>query len=134
MVRESGLKLTGPSETLMITQLGVQRPPGLARGYRLRTEASGELITVTVTSPTEEVAASGRIAVLPEEATAIPDKIETSPAHRRHGLGTSVMSALIEAAVRQGARTGLLVASHDGKHLYTSLGWTPVADVLVARS
>lgn len=134
-VRESGLELTGPSETLMITQLDMPPTHDLAKDYSLTTKASNDMITVTVTSSTGEVAASGQIAVLPEEATAVPDKIETSPAHRRQGLGSSVMSALIQAAIRQGgARTGLLVASPDGKHLYTSLGWTPVANVLIARS
>jgi hypothetical protein len=43
------------------------------------------------------------------------------------------MSALAEAAVAQGARTGLLVASEEGQRLYSSLGWRHEADVLIAR-
>jgi hypothetical protein len=43
------------------------------------------------------------------------------------------MSALAEAAVSQGARTGLLIASEEGQRLYSSLGWRHEADVLIAR-
>jgi len=44
------------------------------------------------------------------------------------------MGALAEAALSQGARTGLLIASTDGQHLYSSLGWHHYADVLIAHA
>jgi len=44
------------------------------------------------------------------------------------------MSALTDAAVRAGARTGLLIASPDGERLYRRLGWTPRATVLTAKA
>jgi GNAT superfamily N-acetyltransferase len=54
---------------------------------------------------------------------AVFDRVETSPAHRRRGLGHHVMGALTGWAVDQGATEGLLAASADGAGLYTSLGW-----------
>jgi len=51
------------------------------------------------------------------------DAVETSPGHRRLGLGRHVMTALTTWAVGQGATTGLLAASADGAGLYRSLGW-----------
>jgi GNAT superfamily N-acetyltransferase len=77
------------------------------------------------------VAARGSIAVVGDDA--IADRIETDAAHRRRGLGRAMMSALAEAAVSQGARTGLLIASEEGQRLYSSLGWHHKADVLIAR-
>ncbi|MFD9068413.1 GNAT family N-acetyltransferase [Kitasatospora purpeofusca] len=52
------------------------------------------------------------------------DQIETAPAHRRRGLGSVVMRALEDAGHRHGAATGLLVATPEGKALYSTLGWT----------
>ncbi|MEV6995235.1 GNAT family N-acetyltransferase [Streptomyces sp. NPDC093228] len=57
----------------------------------------------------------------------------TDAAHRRRGLGRAMMSALAEAAVSQGARTGLLIASEEGQRPCSSLGWHHKADVLIAR-
>jgi GNAT superfamily N-acetyltransferase len=69
----------------------------------------------------ERVAAEGTAGVL--ETDAVFDAVETSPGHRRLGLGRHVMSALTTWAVDQGATTGLLAASADGAGLYASLGW-----------
>lgn len=69
----------------------------------------------------ERVAAEGTVGVL--DTDAVFDAVETSPGHRRLGLGRHVMSALTTWAVDQGATTGLLAASADGAGLYTALGW-----------
>jgi hypothetical protein len=45
-----------------------------------------------------------------------------------------VMSALARAAVAEGAHTGLLIASEDGRHLYARLGWLHRMDVLIAKN
>ena len=39
------------------------------------------------------------------------------------------MAGLTEWALSRGATTGLLVASPDGQHLYSALGWGAVAPV-----
>jgi GNAT superfamily N-acetyltransferase len=77
-----------------------------------------------------DLAASGTMGIYGLDATA--DRILTAPAHRRHGLGSAVMSALAETAVDAGARHGLLVASEAGQRLYTALGWHAAAHVLIA--
>ena len=52
--------------------------------------------------------------------------VATDPAHRRQGLGTRVMRALLADARRRGARTASLQASPDGLPLYERLGFTTV--------
>ena len=67
------------------------------------------------------MAAEGTAGVLGSDA--VFDGVETSPGHRRRGLGRHVMSALTTWAIDQGATFGLLAASADGAELYRSLGW-----------
>jgi hypothetical protein len=43
------------------------------------------------------------------------------------------MGALAAEAVARGAHTGLLIASADGRHLYSALGWKHLADVVIAQ-
>jgi GNAT superfamily N-acetyltransferase len=52
--------------------------------------------------------------------------VATDPAHRRRGLGTQVMRALLGDARRRGLRTASLQASPDGLPLYRRLGFTTV--------
>lgn len=80
----------------------------------------------------DQIAAGGRMVVLGTDA--IADVIVTDPGHRRRGLGRAVMTALTDAAVRQGATDGLLVASDEGLHLYRALGWNTAAEIVIGRS
>ncbi|WP_170137750.1 GNAT family N-acetyltransferase [Chitinophaga dinghuensis] len=68
-----------------------------------------------------ELAALGSIAMVGEYA--IFDRIATEPAHQRKGLGSAVMTALSNMVIQQGATTGLLVATTQGKALYSTLNW-----------
>jgi GNAT superfamily N-acetyltransferase len=52
--------------------------------------------------------------------------VATDPAHRRQGLGTVVMRAVLGEARRRGRRTASLQASPDGFPLYERLGFTTV--------
>ena len=52
--------------------------------------------------------------------------VATDPAHRRQGLGTRVMRALLADARRRGARTASLQASPDGFPLYERLGFATI--------
>ncbi|GGW55632.1 hypothetical protein GCM10010503_35900 [Streptomyces lucensis JCM 4490] len=127
----AGLELLRRSEWFMTTDL-TEHPrhaPGAPYEREVRTE--GPVTSVSLRGPTGEVAARGAVAVV--GADAIADRIETDAAHRRRGLGRAVMSTLAETAVSQGARTGLLIASEEGRRLYSSLGWHHEADVLIAR-
>lgn len=100
-------------------------------GYRLRTWARGGVIRAMVTAVDGSWAARGQIA--PTGRTAVADQIETSPGHRRKGLGSLVMRTLALAAVEQGAEIGVLAGTPEGRALYESLGWRVVAELTSAR-
>ncbi|MCX5400331.1 GNAT family N-acetyltransferase [Streptomyces sp. NBC_00102] len=130
-VGAAGLELVHKSEWFMAIDLAEHPQHAPAAPYEREVRTDGPITIVSLRDASGEVAARGTIAVVGAEA--IADRIETDPAHRRRGLGRATMSALVEAAVAQGARTGLLIASEEGQHLYSSLGWHYEADVLIAR-
>ena len=102
--------------------------------YRLQVDARGgdSAVTATVRHESGEVGARGTMGLAGTDAVA--DRIETMPAHRRKGLASATMSALARSAIEEGAEQGILIASEDGQRLYTTLGWQPVADVLIATT
>ena len=130
-LKAEGLEFFTDAETFMRTDLRERPKHRPTNGYAVATTAVGPLIRATVTAPDGTVAASGLMAVAGD--TAVAHEIRTEEAHRRRGLGGVVMTALGEAAMAQGATTGLLVASAAGEGLYTSLGWESLATVVTAR-
>lgn len=110
-----------PAEYLMTCRLS-STAADVAASYELTSVRRGSLVDVVVSASDGSVAASGKAALTGEAA--VFDQIETSPQHRRRGLGRSVMAALSTAAQYAGASTGVLVATEDGRALYTALGWT----------
>ncbi|MER6678929.1 GNAT family N-acetyltransferase [Streptomyces sp. NPDC000983] len=131
VVGAAGLELLHRSEWFMTTDLAGHPQHVPAAPYEREVRVEGAVTVVSLRGPTGELAARGTVAVV--GADAVVDRIETDAAHRRRGLGRAVMSALAEAAVARGARTGLLIASEEGQRLYSSLGWHREADVLIAR-
>lgn len=131
LVTAAGLVMLQRSEWLMTTDLTEHPQHAPTAPYEREIRTEGPVTVVTLRTPSGEDAAHGTIAVVGTDA--IADRILTDPAHRRRGLGSVMMSALAEAAVAQGARTGLLIASEEGQRLYSSLGWRREADVLIAR-
>ncbi|GIG86379.1 GNAT family N-acetyltransferase [Plantactinospora endophytica] len=103
----------------------VEPPPGYALGVDI--EPGSGVVVATVRDGAGERAASGRLA--PAGKFGIVDQVETEPAHRRRGLGGVVMRTLGDRAVAGGLRTGILVATDDGRALYRSLGWVVRSDV-----
>ncbi|SNT36550.1 Acetyltransferase (GNAT) family protein [Asanoa hainanensis] len=99
--------------------VGTRKPPA---PYETRVTTDGEVVVATVVDATGATAAYGRLA--PAGEYGVVDRVETAPAHRRRGLGTTVMSALSDQAARDGLRTGILLATDDGRRLYGALGWT----------
>ncbi|MFF4589764.1 GNAT family N-acetyltransferase [Streptomyces sp. NPDC001388] len=121
-----------PEPGHLMTATLTDTPPGpLPAGHRQRTWSIGGVTRTMIVAPDGSLAARGQIA--PTGATAVVDQIETSPAHRRRGLGTLVMRTLHRAAVAQGARTGILGATPEGRTLYESLGWRAEAPLTSAR-
>lgn len=100
--------------------------------YRLETAVQGSLVQVVVRADDDSVAARGKAGLA--GGCAVFDQIETDSRHRRRGLGRAVMGALSAAAQYAGATTGVLVATEDGRALYTALGWTLSSPMTAAVS
>lgn len=124
-LEQAGLTPLGPAERMMITEL-----PAHPAYEGVTVSATGNVLTAQITAG-EQVAASGMMGLAGD--TAVAHAIRTEPEHRRRGHGRQIMAALAAEAVARGAKTGLLIASHEGEHLYTALGWTPLAAVLTSR-
>jgi len=93
----------------------------LPDGYRIESDSVGLTTHVRIYAPEGSLAASGHAA----EAAGvfIYDRIETAAAHRRRGLGRALMTALGRARKSPSAPR-ILVATEDGRALYSSLGWS----------
>ncbi|GAA1393952.1 hypothetical protein GCM10009639_27580 [Kitasatospora putterlickiae] len=117
---------------LMTVPLAAERPV-VPAGYTLTGWWRGGVFRVLVRTGDGHYAARGQLAVT--GATAVADQIETDPGHRRRGLGSLVMRALRDAGHRAGATTGILVATPEGRALYSALGWSvraPMASLFYA--
>ncbi|MBL7258688.1 GNAT family N-acetyltransferase [Paractinoplanes lichenicola] len=130
-IEANGLVLLKRSERLMTINLHKHPTSEPPAPYQLETWLSDDVIRVEVLLD-NEVGAHGTVGLT--NADAVADRIETLPEHRRRGLASAVMSGLAGAAVDEGADHGLLIASEQGQHLYTALGWRPVASILIATT
>jgi len=92
----------------------------LPEGYALERCQTGPVTQVRIIASDGSVAACGSSAETVDAF--VYDRIETSPDHRRKGLGATVMTALA-AARKYDAVPQLLVATEEGHALYTRLGW-----------
>ncbi|MDP9888797.1 GNAT family N-acetyltransferase [Pseudarthrobacter enclensis] len=131
MAARHGLNVTSDTQTMMIVDMETQdaEDPWLSDDdLRLFTYEQDGVHYAEVRSG-DAVAASGRVFVVGD--TAVFDKIVTQPAFQRRGLGSFIMRALAAQAFGHDVRTGLLLASVDGQKLYSHLGWTTVAQVLM---
>jgi len=127
----AGLEFVSRTEALMATDLRTQPVRTVAAPYRLRTEVTGPVVHVSVQAADGSEAARGYAGLTGPDAVA--DRILTAEAHRRRSLGAAVMAAIADAAIAAGATRGLLIGSAEGQALYRSLGWSTVADVLIAK-
>ncbi|SNY68870.1 Acetyltransferase (GNAT) family protein [Paractinoplanes atraurantiacus] len=128
-LEKAGLIVLKRSEKLMVTDLREHPRTPAPPGYEIKTTIEDSAVRVLALDQDGEVGARGTMGIAGTDG--IADRIETLPAHRRRGLASAVMGALAEAAP---AGHGLLVASEDGQPLYAKLGWTAVADVLIAST
>lgn len=92
----------------------------MAAGYTAETERRSEVVEVRIRSGSGELAASGY--AVETQDVFIYDRIVTTPQHRRKGLGSAVMATLHQAK-QSSDKPELLVATEDGRALYTTLGW-----------
>ncbi|MEO3746022.1 N-acetyltransferase [Plantactinospora sp. B5E13] len=132
----AGLVVLKDSELLMTADLRRHPRNMPVDAYRLLTQVdphgADRVVTATVRHESGEVGARGTMGLAGTDAVA--DRIETTPAHRRKGLASAVMGALANSAIEEGVEHGILIASEDGQRLYLTLGWQPVADVLIATT
>lgn len=130
LVVAAGLELAAPE---WFMRIGLAKHPAVAapRGYTLEAHIEGDVIVADATTPDGIRAADARMAVVGRDAVA--DKVATDAAHRRRGLGSALMSALVDRAQRRGAETGLLIASDEGRRLYERLDWEVVVPIVVAH-
>jgi GNAT superfamily N-acetyltransferase len=140
LVPRTFIKMCGPGDRLramapagwllqpaayLMTQGGADDPPvRLPPGYRLELSEQGPRFTAMIFSEDQSLAASGHAAEF--GSAFVFDRISTNPAHRRRGLGGALMSSLGAMRTSSGARR-VLVATEDGRALYSSLGWTVIS-------
>jgi hypothetical protein len=110
-----------PGGYLMIRDDPDVRPSPLPDGFRLEVETSPERIGVRITSADGRLAASGYAAEF--AGVFAYDRIRTEAPFRRMGLGTVVMTTL-GAARPTSAAHQVLVATEEGRALYSTLGWS----------
>lgn len=127
----AGLQLLLRSETYMSIDLTRHPRQDLDPAFTSEIRAEGSSVKVLIHDAAGELAARGQIGLA--GADGVADRIETMPDFRRRGLGAVVMGTLAAEAVARGARTGLLIASEQGRLLYSRLGWERVADVVIAQ-
>jgi GNAT superfamily N-acetyltransferase len=89
-------------------------------GYTLALTTHDGVTHATIAAPDGDDAASGYAAEA--NGVFVYDRIVTSEAHRRRGLGRTVMRAL-GAARRDPASQQILTATDMGAALYAGLGW-----------
>jgi GNAT superfamily N-acetyltransferase len=107
--------------------VGPALPP---EGHTLTLRLQGAATDADIHAAEGQLAAGGRMAQA--GGFVVFDQIVTEPAHRRKGLGGLVMRALGNQAVNNAAHTGVLVATEDGRALYSRLGWTVLSEVTAA--
>jgi GNAT superfamily N-acetyltransferase len=131
LAQQHGLNITSDSQTMMIVDMGTQdaEDPWLSDDDLKLTTSENKGVHYAVVHAGEKVAASGQVFVVKQ--TAVFDKIVTEPDFQRRGLGSFIMKALAAQAFEHDVESGLLLASLDGQHLYSHLGWKNVSQVLM---
>lgn len=99
--------------------------PRIPDGYSATVETADGVTYVRILAADGGLAARGQIGLT--GSACVFDQIVTEEAHQRLGLGTAVMGTLSNAAVGNGATTGILGASPQGRALYETLGWKVLA-------
>ncbi|MEV7615536.1 GNAT family N-acetyltransferase [Streptomyces sp. NPDC089799] len=108
--------------------MAVDLSPSVVRapdGYTVTAGTADGVLSVRVLAGDGELAARGQAGLA--GGACVFDQIITEEAHQRRGLGTLVMGALTNAAVENGAATGVLGATVQGRALYETLDWKVLA-------
>jgi GNAT superfamily N-acetyltransferase len=109
-----------PGGFFMTSAGGFEGPAPLPPGYEMTVSVAGGVVAATVRTGGGAIAAQGFAAET--EDTFVYDRIVTDVAHRRRGLARAVMKALGTARRSTAARPAL-VATDEGRALYSTMGW-----------
>lgn len=117
-------RVSPPTHMMTADPRALSPVAALAPGFRMEIATEGAVTVVRILAADGLVAASGHAA---EQAGAFAyDRIVTQPGYLRLGLGSAVMAALASAR-RSLASQPVLVATDDGRALYTRLGWRVIS-------
>lgn len=132
LLEDAGLDVFAEQKLLM--SIALRDHPDAVAGpeYGVEVRSAGPLEYVRVVDREDKLAARGMMAIVGSDA--VMHDIHTEPDHRRRGLGSVVMAALSKRAIQRQARTGLLMATTEGAHLYRKLGWSSEATMLTAKA
>lgn len=126
----SGDRLTGvapirwalhPPGYMMIAPAVSLTAAVLPSGFKTEIRTTKNNTSVHIIAPDGDVAARGYAVETAD--VFIYDRIRTYPEYRRKGLGSAVMATL-GAARRSSSTPEILVATEDGRKLYSALGWS----------
>jgi GNAT superfamily N-acetyltransferase len=115
---------------MMVGPASVSDAIRMPEDYTLSMEIDGSIVSAEIFHRSGVVAARGKAALVGDRL--VFDQIVTEEAHRRRGLGRSIMAALTQAAEAEAAQEGVLVATDEGAALYSTLGWSHHAPVTSA--
>ena len=99
----------------------IEKPVHLDVGYKIELEEYDSIYHVKLIGKNGERAGDGRVVLVDD--LAIYDRIFIDINHRRKGLATFLMKELEKIALSKRCYKNFLVATEDGKLLYSSLGW-----------
>lgn len=108
--------------------MAVDLRPSVVRapdGYTAAVETADDVMRVRMLAVDGKLVARGQIGLTADAC--VFDQIVTEEAHQRLGLGTVVMGTLTNAAIENGAATGILGATVQGRALYETLDWKVLA-------
>lgn len=117
-----------PARTMMVRFRDDPLPPGLPALFAATVSRQNGANHVEIRTREGELAASGSAAVF--ENVYAYDSIETRPEFSRRGLGTAVMRILGD--LKPMGALEVLVATEEGRHLYSRLGWSLYAPYATA--
>lgn len=103
------------------TRRMITKSRDLADPYKIEFEEYNTTHVIKITTNNGDLAAIGRVVLVDD--LAIYDRISTAIHHQRKGLATVLMTALEKIALSKGIYKHILVATEEGKLLYTALDW-----------